>query len=268
MKNNILLILTILIFSTKLIAQNCDYLAYYPLVELASKNYSDKNYEDAEKNLKLAFTKTDHPLGADLHLAFAVAKKRKDTKWAEQIAIQLAKGGIPLRYFRYYKKSDWYKQFNANFNSYLDYYKVNYNPELRDDLLSLLSRDKEFNSKYHDWRTREIELTLDELIDGASKIIADFKQMTDQYGFPNERLMGYNYVLRKNSIEYYHTDVLIIHSYQLGVLIFEDEIHNIVCDGGLHPNYQETLKKIRGFGNSTGVEQEMKARFEQYRGTE
>jgi len=266
MKKDILLIFTILIFTAKLIAQDCGYVEYHSLIDLASRNYADKSYKDAEKNLKLAFTKTDHPLGADLHLAFLVAKKRNDEKWAEKIAIQLAKGGIPLEYFRYYKKSNWYEQFHDDFQTYSNYYKTNYNPELRDDLLSLISRDKEFNRNYHDWRTRKIELSLDELINGASRIISDFKQMTDKYGFPNERLTGYNYVRRKNSVEYYNTDAIIIHIYQRGVLIFEDEIHNIVCEGGLHPDNEKALKKIRGFGNSTGAEQEMKARYEKYRG--
>ena len=268
MKKNILLIFIILISTAKSVAQDCDYTEYYPLVELANKNYSDKKYKEAEKNFKLAFATTEYPLGADLHLAFAVAQKRKNTKWAEQIAIRLAKGGIPLRYFRYHKKSEWYDKFSANFKNYSEYYRENYNQELRDNFLSLLNRDRDFNSKYHDWRTREIELSLDELINGASEIISDFNQMTDKYGFPNEKLMGYHYVRRKNSIEQYHSGALIIHIYQRGVLIFENEIYKIICEGGLHPNYEETLKKIRGFGNSTGVEQEMKARYEKYRGTD
>jgi hypothetical protein len=265
MKKRILLILITLTFTAKSIAQDCEYTEYYPLVELARKNYSDKNYKEAEKNLKIAFAKTEHPLGADLHFALAVAQKTKDTKWTEQIAIQLAKGGVPLRYFRYHKKSDWYKQFNTNFNSYSDYYKANYNPELRDDLLSLLRHDKEFNSKYHDWRTRKIELTLDELIDGASEILSNFKNMTEKYGFPNERLMGYNYVKRLNRIESYRIGTLITHIHQRGLLILKDEIDNTVCDGGLHPKYGEKLKGVRGLGNSTGIEQEMKVRYEMYR---
>lgn len=130
---NILLIFTILLFTANSVAQDCEFAEYFPLAKLAYKNYSDKNYEDAEKNLKLAFTKTDHPLGADLHLAFSVALKRKDTKWAEQIAIRLAKGGVPLRYFRYHKKYEWYDKFNADFETYSDYYKENYNQELRDN---------------------------------------------------------------------------------------------------------------------------------------
>jgi len=185
MKKNILLILIILISTVKSVAQDCDYTEYYPLVELAHKNYSDKNYKEAEKNFKLAFAETEHPFGADLHLALALALKLKNSEWAEQIAIRLAKGGVPLRYFRYHKKYDWYNKFNSDFKTYSDYYKENYNQELRNNFLSLLNRDKEFNSKYHEWRTREIELTLDELINGASEIISNFNQMTDKYGFPN-----------------------------------------------------------------------------------
>lgn len=79
--------------------------------------------------------------------------------------------------------------------------------------------------------------------------------------------MGYNYVSRKNAIENYNTETLIIHIYQCGVRIFENDLHKIVCEGGLHPNYEATIKNIQSYGRGTGVEQEMKARFELYRGT-
>ena len=49
---------------------------------------------------------------------------------------------------------------------------------------------------------------------------------------------------------------------------FENEIPYIVCNGGLHPKWIDTLKKIRGFGNSTGIEQEMKARYKKFSRTE
>lgn len=254
--------------TTKSFAQDCEYAEYYPLFELATKNYSNKNYKEAEKNIKLAFEKIEFPLGTGLHLALLIAQKQKDSKWAEQISIKLAKGGVPLRYFRYLRKYDWHEKFKSDFEDYSTYYKENFKPELREKLISLINRDEEFNSRYHDWRTRKIELTLDELIEGASEILSDFKELTDQYGFPNEQLTGYKYVQRTDRIEYFHTDALIIHIYQRGVLIFGDKIHEIVCDGGLHPKYEETLRKIRGFGDSTGVEQEMIARYEKYRGTE
>jgi hypothetical protein len=253
---------------TNLSAQECEYAEYYPLINSAWENYRNRDYKEAELKLKLAFIKTDFPLGKDLNLALLVAQKRKNFDWAEQISIKLAKGGVPLRYFEKFKSFKWHEKFKADFRTYLDYYNENYKPELRENFTSLLKRDIEFNSKYHQWRTRDNEMTLQELIDGASEIISDFQMLTDQYGFPNERLMGYNYVRRKNNIESYNTEVLIIHTYQRGVRLFEDKIHEIICRSGLNPIYEETLKGIRGYGESTGVEQEMKARFKKYRGTE
>jgi hypothetical protein len=253
---------------TNLSAQECEYTKYYPLVNSATKDFANKQYKEAERKLKLAFTKTEFPLGKDLELALLVAQKRKDSKWSEHIAIKLAKGGVPSRYFVRFKNFKWYEKFSANFKNYSDHYKENYNSELRQELLSLLNLDKEFNSKYHKWRTREIEMTLQELIDGASQISSDFKKLTDKYGFPDEHIMGFNYVHRKNNVEYYQVGVLLVHIYQRGELIFKDKIHDIVCQGGLHPNYEEILKGIRGFGDSTGIEQEMKVRYTKYRGTE
>lgn len=249
-------------------AQDCEYQEYYQLVALARKEYSEQNYKEASKKFKLAFSKTDFPLGHDLSFALVTANKTKDNLWAGTIAEKIAKGGIPIRYFVKFKKKKWYEKFKSEFANYSTYYKENLNYELREKLISLLERDREFTSKYHEWRTREIEMTLEELINGASELLNDFKKLTDKYGFPNEQLMGYNYVSRKNFIEPYHIGALIIHIYQRGVLIFKDDIHKIVCAGGLNPKYEETLKGIRGFGESTGIEQEMKVRYEKYRGTE
>ena len=44
---------------TNLSAQECGYTEYYNLTAYASKSYSEKNYKDAEENLKLAFSKID-----------------------------------------------------------------------------------------------------------------------------------------------------------------------------------------------------------------
>ena len=65
-----LLIFIFLITMINLSAQECEYTEYYPLVDSAFKNYSEKKYKEAEKNLKLAFNKTDFPLGKDLNLAY------------------------------------------------------------------------------------------------------------------------------------------------------------------------------------------------------
>jgi len=268
MKKNILLILIAIFLNSILSAQECEYNEYYILVNSAQKDYSNKEYKKVRKNLKSAFSKVEFPLGQDLNLALLVAKKTKDSEWAEQISIQLAKGGVPLRYFTKVKDFKWYEKFKANFENYAKFYNENFDSELRDRLIILIKEDKDFNSKYHDWRTRKIEMTLQELIDGALEILYDFNLLTNKYGIPNERKMGYNYIRRKNKVEYYTFEALMMHIYQRGEQVFINELHDIVCQGILHPNYEETLKGMTGFGNGTGVEQEMKARYEKYRRTE
>src|SRR5690606_24578655 len=112
-----------------------------------------------------------------------------------------------------------------------------------------IQEDKEFNQKYHDWRTGKIEMSLQNLIDESAKILLDFKSLTNQYGFPYEYLTGYYYNKRKNRIEYYKTDVLLMHIYQRGVFVYMNKLNDIVCNGGLHPNYIEILPQSIGLSN-------------------
>lgn len=264
MKKNILLILTVLIFTAKLIAQDCEYAAYYPLVELASKNYSDKDYQEAEKNFKIAFTKTEFVPGKDLHMALVVANKNKDVDWAKQIAIQLAKGGVPLSYFRYYKKSEWYDQLKANYKTYSDYYYENFKPELRKEFELLIEKDKIFTRKTMDWYYGTIEVSSESAIQDANEIFYKLKRLTETYGFPSEKNMGYNYVKRLNKIQRYSTLALLIHIYKYGERIYETEISSFICNGILPPNSKQTLKQSMGFGNSKGIEHEMRIREGMY----
>lgn len=249
-------------------AQECEYAEYYRIVELAKKEYSKQDFKKSNEKFKLAFSEIDFPLGHDLSYALISAIKSKDDYWAGKIAENLAKGGVPLRYFVKYKKEKWYKKFHFEFEKHSTYYKDSLNPILKDKLLFLIEKDRKFNSKYHAWRKREIEMTLQELISEANDILEEFKTLTEKYGFPSERITGYNYVQKKNTIENFPIEVLIVHIYQSGVLLFENEIPYIVCNGGLHPKWIDTLKKIRGFGNSTGIEQEMKARYKKFSRTE
>lgn len=248
--------------------QNCEYAEYFRLTDLAKNDCKKENFKDARRNFELAFEKNIFPLGHDLSYALFTADKLKDDQWARHIAEKLAKGGIPLRYFGKFKKKKWYKEFESDFQNYSEHYKNHFDLEMQYRFMEISQEDSDFTDKYHEWRERKIELTINELIDGATKILRDFKDFNEKYGFPNEQKMGYQYVRRKNSIESYPVAVLMIHIYQMGTQIFKDDIHNLVCEGSLHSNYEQTLKSIRGFGNSTGIEQEMKARYKKYRGTE
>ena len=248
--------------------QNCEYMEYFRLTDLAKNDCKKENFQGAKKNFKLAFEKTEFPLGHDLSYALFTADKIKDDRWARHIAEKLAKGGIPLRYFGKYKKKEWYKEFESDFQNYVEHFKKHFDLEMQNCFLEISQDDSDFTDKYHEWRERKIELSLQELIDDATKVLSDFKNFNVEYGFPSELKMGYNYIRRKNRIEPYKVDVLMIHIYQMGTRIFKDDIHNFVCNGSLHTSFEKTIERIQGFGDSTGIEQEMKARYKKFRGAE
>ncbi|MGA9237651.1 hypothetical protein [Robiginitalea sp.] len=256
----------ILFYTLFLPVQECQYEAYFQITDLAKKQTASERFTEARANFQEAFSQIEFPLGHDLSVALYVADQTKDFEWASLLAKKLAMGGAPLRYFSKFKNRKWYNEFELKFEEYAKFYKTNFNHELRNRFMVLSRRDIEFTERYHSWREGKIEMTLEELIDGATEIVTEFIRLNEEYGFPDEQKMGYNYVRRKNDIEPYDILAVVVHIYQRGVLILQDDIPNIVCSGGLHPGYEKTLKQVRGFGNSTGVEQEMQARYSKYRG--
>jgi len=264
----ILLILSLLFFTGYASGQECEYAEYFRLTDLAKNDYKKKNFENAKSNFKLAFEQSVFPHGHDLSYALLAANEIRENQWAGHIAKKLAQGGIPLRYFSKFKKKKWYAKFESDFPKYSQHYKDNFDVEMRNSFLTISKEDLNFTDKYHHWREHKIELTLQELVDGATMRLTNFMDFNKKYGFPNEQKMGYNYVRHKNRIEHFPVLVLMIHIYQTGTRIFKDDIRSIVCKGSLHPSFEDTLKKIYGFGDSTGVPQEMKVRYKKYRGTE
>lgn len=247
-------------------AQDCYYEAYNLWVKEARQSASSNDYKHAEQYLQKAFSNIEFPKGEDLAWALQLAFQRKKEVRAKKLAIQLAKGGVPLRHFRRYKNSNWYVEFEKDFQNYIAYYEAHFNSELKREFLALLKKDVAFNEKYHSWRTHEIEMTLQELTDGANEIHSDFSKMISEFGFPFEHVIGYHYDYPKNRVESYPVEVLLIHLYQRGSRVLEEEIPELICKGGLNPAYnKDSFARIQGFGDGTGIEQEMKARYLKFR---
>lgn len=261
-------IFIVLFLTLNISGQNCEYVTYFQLTDLAKKDLKTEDFRSARINFQLAFEKSVFPLGHDLSFALFTADKLKDHQWAKQIAEKLAKGGVPLRYFAKFKKKKWYKKFESDFPKLIKHFKKEFDAEMRSSFLKILQADFDFNTQYHEWREGKIELTLQELIDGATNIKVSFEEFNDTYGFPNEEYLGYNYIRRKNAIEPYSIHALMVHIYQRGTFLFKEDLEFLVCQGALHSDFVTTLKTIQGFGQSTGIEQEMKARYKIYRRAE
>ena len=245
--------------------QGCEYAEYFRLTDLAKQQFHSKNYKDAIHNFKLGFGTTDFPLGHDLSFALIAANETKDDILAGLIAEKLSKGGVPLRYFMKYKKEKWYGKLEREFTKHKEYYTENFKPELKDKFNSLIKRDAVFARKTMDWYYGTIEMSAENASLEANAIFLELKELTNEYGFPSEHNMGYNYVRRLNRVENYtNTLPLLVHIYKDGERVYENEIPNYICNGILHPGSQQILKQSTGFGNNMGIEHEMKIRQEMY----
>ena len=258
--------ITLFIFFTSIfssIGQDCNYKYYNYWSSRALIDYSENKFLEANNHFKSAFTKADFAFGSDLAIALETALKTKDTIWAKSLSIELAKGGIPIEFFDSFKKMSWYTQFESEYPIYQNYYKEEFDLELRDKILELKFQDSLFNENYHKWRKGEIEMSLDELIKGAKMITDGFKSIIKEHSFPCEQKMGYYF--KEGRVQPFPITIILIHIYQRGELLYRDRLGNIVCDGKLKPTDQALLNRFKGFGDNTGVEQEMKIRYNQYR---
>ncbi|WP_166924324.1 hypothetical protein [Flavobacterium poyangense] len=252
-----------LLFANLVFSQECNYKKYNELVTLAKKENAVENFKEANTLFKLAFENTDFVFGTDLNIALKVADKTGDKIWMKQIAIKLAKGGIPLVFFKKFENHKWYKQFFENFPEYQEYYTSNFDSNLKTDLIDLEKFDKEINNHYHQWRTKEHDYSIDTLVSEMKTVSIRFQNIVEKYGFPTERKFGYYYT--KKSIEELPTSIVLIHIYQRGELLYKDQLNELVCNGSLTPIFAEQLQNTKGFGNSTGIEQEMEVRKLKYR---
>lgn len=261
---SIRLVLVILLMSVAFqgFAQDCAYDNYYQYITEAKNFVLKKKYKDARDKFKQAFSIEVFPLGRDLDSALLVAAKLKDVEWAYVLSVQLAKGGIPLSYFIKFRKYKWYKKFQESFNDYTTYHYENFDCDLKQKLLDIRKHDISHNKLIHSLREGNCECTFEEIVNSANKLVTNFNQMCIDFYFPTEERMGYYFA--KNKIEDYPTGVILIHVFQNGVLLFYEKLKNLACEGIISNEYAETLENIRGFGDSTGVEQEIKIRFKKY----
>ncbi len=260
----IFLFISLFLF-TNIFAQECGYKDYNELVSLANKQSKNKEYKLANSTFKKAFSSVNFPLGQDLGNALSVANKTNDESWAKEIAVKLAKGGVPIRYFTKLYKMNWYKDFKANFKAFNLYYKSQYNQVLKNRWIALILKDRYFNlNRYHAHREGKIKITLEELIAEASDISTELKTIVETFGFPHEKQIGYLYIQGQNRVIDYRSDVLLRHIYQRGEVLFKDtEIDNLICSGNLRTKDVFSQKSI-GFWYGLGLETVMEKFYNRY----
>ena len=248
-------------------SQECRYDSYKKYMLEATQNFKAKRYGKAKEYFNLAFASVNVPLGMDLENVLNLYQKKNDEEMMHSVAILMAKGGTPKEYFQRYHRLSWFPQFQQKFSQYDSIYKSNFNVEYRRRITELIAYDIDFNTKYHDWRSGKIDMSLDKMISEAKYIATELEVLINEYGLPLENKIGYYYDYRKRRIKKLPIESLIIHIHQRGKsLIKSDQIVVLICYGLLNEEYKDLLPRIKGFSDEESIEKEMTLRYSMFGG--
>ncbi len=248
----------------------CYYKLYAQGIKKAlSFHYSKKDIEKSNEVFKNTIRQVDFPRGIDLEEALIVALKVKDEAFAKELIAQMLKGGIPMTYFQNRKEVTALKNWNeikVNYPFYQAYHKTNFSVDLRKEVFELRTIDSLFNIKFHQFRKKEIDLEVEELITDVEHLYDKYKSILATYGFPAESKMGY--YLKDGKISSYPTGVVWLHLAQLGVNTVKDDFtyEDLVCSGYLPENEYDMLTQLIGTSRSPkGIKNTMEAFYKSFK---
>ena len=241
---------------------SCEYENYFYYTTSAFKENGDGNTSKAIELFEKAFNSVDHPLGYDLGVCLNQSVELKDNIRSLKYASTLAKGGVKMDYFLQFEHEPWFKEFQENYDTYRNHFRSHYQTELRQKLIHLRHQDSLYNVDYHNWRKGKISLSYEQLLSGAEAIRDSLVSIIKTHGFPHEKNSGF--YSDGESIGQFPLGIVIHHLFQLGDRSLHKSLDKISCNGSLRPVEITSLKGVQGFGDSTGIADEMTIRWERY----
>jgi hypothetical protein len=261
MKSPIYFLFFLLVAGNAVQAQDCAYGMYKWDISEARTAYQQADYSRANQLFKKAFDAVPTPFDTDMAKAVESAHSMRNSEWLKELSVKLAQGGIPLSYFKRFSEYDWYEQFKASYPQYRKAFETRCNLELREEIFAVRELDSTFNVEYHRWRRGEIELTLEELIEGAKQILDRFNAMVEVHGFPGNYNMGYN--LENGEVAPFPIEIVMVHLRQFGERLYTvDEFDQWLCHGVVPDYLPFHLDETKGWTDFAGIEKEMQLRYE------
>jgi len=200
---------------------------------LAEDAYVLKDFCKANEIYKKILTEVETPFHEEMIKGIESASKCNDEDQLLSISIKLAKGGIPVSFFKQFDNTYWYHWFLDDFAEYEKHYRENYNPLLKERIISLIKEDSAYNAEYHKFREGAKYVSLEYQITGAESISSQFADLNNEYGFPSEKRMGYN--LSDGQLKDYDLWTLILHIYQRGEILYENANYTrLIGVGDMH----------------------------------
>ena len=243
---------------------SCEINEFFDLVDRA-RSYDiyviedDQDLKTANDYYKEAINPVDHTFGIVLSGAFKTALAFKDFEWAEELAIKLAKGGVPRVFFeRTIDRTNDYSwdNFYDNFPSYQEHFYKEYDMVQRNRILSLFHQDSMFNARKNFWFDptherfnnippegyRESSFTYDSIIYNTRLISNEFIDIINTYGIPSEKDVGFR--MLGGQLSLYHYTPLIHHIRSRGDTIPIQEVNSAFCSGAIERRSYKAIINI------------------------
>ena len=236
-------------------------LNYSTLIESSVYYYNEGDLDSALYFAKLSSEKIAFPVSSQMRYFLMLAKEKEDKEWLYFLSEKLIRGGAPLSYVKRHLDDNAFTELQVISEELVKEFNSRFNSNYRNRLKDIFKFDTEFNQKYHKWRRGEIELSKEEMINGAEQVYSKFMILNEEIGFPSESTLGY--FIEDNKMISYHT-TLLFHIYQSGELVFHDELDSLYRIGLIDASLVQNLKMNRGFGDSSGIRNEMSLRYDRF----
>jgi len=235
-----------------LIANAQDVYNYYEIINEGKKKLIQKDFSSALNAYRTAFEKYEYPFARDCYNAIELSAISKDTTNFEYFLQKAVSRGIRIKDIENsgvvdeYLDKVFYTNVKKNEDSLMNLYSSRINWSLREEINQMFSKDQKIREEYYDaniFQRNKIRKKWESL---NAKQVKRLIEITDQYGFPGENLIGIdrNEMHPKINTTNYSAGmpiVILIHHFSQPNLSYDEMFLEQVKKGNLYNEHFVTI---------------------------
>ena len=235
---------------------------YYENINEGKKFAIQKDWSSALNSYRSAFASYEYPFARDCDNALELSVTAKDTVNLEYFLQKALTTGIRIidiessGLTKNYLNSNFYSQIKEKEDSLLTIYSSKINWELRNEINQMFLQDQEIREEYYNanvFQKKSIRKKWEGL---NSRQVARLIEITKQYGFPGEKLIGLDRnemhpKIRTNNYSAGMPIVILIHHFSEPNSSYDDLLEKEVESGNLYNEHFATICDFEAeFGKS------------------
>lgn len=230
-----------------------DYFEYYQQVNKAKLLAAENQNDEAARLYKTTFEKFPFRFARDCVNAVEISSVTPNDSATAYFMAAALKQGIPLAYFAQspklanFRATENWKELSDKAASFRQTYEASINPEIRDEINSMFAADQAIRKRFYHWSNYWQRPFL-----GAkwkrlnTQQVERMMQITEEYGFPGEKLIGIDLPEHHEKIEAHQFSagmpiILFIHHYSQPNASFDSTLVEEVKKGNLNNEHFATI---------------------------